>query len=309
MTKKKMILVTGATGAQGGSVARALLNSSDFAVRILTRRPSSPEALGLQQLGAEVAVGDMQDSESLEAAMDGCYGVFGVTNYWEHFSREYTLGMNLIEAVAVSGISHFVLHTLPDYKTISGGELAVPHYDIKASLKAFSLDLRLPATFVQLGFYYENFLNLFSPRQDQFGTFQFGFPQGHTKLAMVSVEDVGPIVATIFARPDIYIGRTITAVGADDTCDVYAQTMTGILGVPVQYNYIPRDLYINLGFPHAEELANMFEVQRHYISNRQSDLQESYRIHPAMQSFEDWLRRNKTRILSRFEEQVVDVAV
>ena len=309
MTKKKTILVTGATGAQGGSVARALLNSGNFAVRILTRRPSSQEALALQQMGAEIAIGDLQDSQSLEAAMDDCYGVFGVTNYWEHFDREYALGMNLIEAVAVSGISHFVLHTLPDYKTISGGELTVPHCDTKAALKAFSLDLRLPATYIQVAFYYENFLSFFPPQPDQFGTFQFGFPQGHTKLAMISVDDVGPIVARVFAQPDVYIGRTLTAVGADDTCDVYAKMMTGILGLPVHYNHIPRDLYINLGFPYAEELGNMFEVQRLYISNRQAELEESYRMHPAMQRFETWLRQNKKRILSHFEKQLVDVAV
>lgn len=290
-------------------MAKALLQTGEYAVRILTRKPTSAKAVALQGMGAEIIVGDMEDLDSLEKAMDGCYGVFGVTNYWEHFSREYTLGMNLIEAVAISGIRHFVLHTLPNYKALSGGELAVPHCDIKAALKAFSQDLRLPATYVQMGFYYENFFHFFPPMPDQYGTFQFGFPQGHTKLAMVSVEDVGPIVAKVFARPETYIGRTLTAVGADDTCDVYAETMTRVLDLPVQYNYVPRDLYASFGFPGAEELANMFEVQRLYIPNRQTDLEESYRLNPSMQRFESWLQKNKSRLVAQLESQLVDEAV
>jgi uncharacterized protein YbjT (DUF2867 family) len=304
MAKKKTILVTGATGAQGGSVAKALLQQGEFAVRVLTRNAASEKALALQAMGAEIAIGDMANEKSLKNAMEGCYGVFGVTNYWEHFNREYELGVNLVEAVAVSGISHFVLHSLPDYKALSGGEFEVPHYDIKAAVKAYSQDLRLPATYMQLGFYYENFYNFFPPLPDQFGTFQFGFPQGHTKLAMVSVEDVGPIVAKVFSEPETYIGRTLTAVGTDDTCDAYAAAMTRILELPVQYNYVPRELYKSFGFPGAEELANMFEVQRLYIPNRQKDLEESYRINPAMQSFESWLEKNKEQLVAHLQKHL-----
>src|SRR6478735_7343876 len=100
--KKKLILVTGATGAQGGSVARALLADEHFSVRILTRNGSSPKALELKAAGAEVAQGDLDDTASLIRAMRGCYGVFGVTNFWEHFDREYQQGKNLIDAVKLS---------------------------------------------------------------------------------------------------------------------------------------------------------------------------------------------------------------
>lgn len=309
MLRKRTILVTGATGAQGGSVARALLQQGEFAVRILTRNPSSQKALELKRLGAEVIVGDMADEDRLQAAMDGCYGVFGITSYWEHFKREFRLGMNLVEAVAVSGIEHFVLHTMPDYKALSGGMLEVPHCDIKAVLKSYSQELRLPATYLQVSFYYENFLNLFPLKQDQFGTFQFGFPQGHTKLATVSVEDVGGIAARAFAEPSTYIGRTLTAVGADETCDTYAAIMTKVLGVPVHYNHVPRELYRTLGFVGAEELANFFDVQRIYISNRRREMEESYRMNPRMQPFESWLLKNKERFLAHFHYQQVKEVV
>lgn len=309
MFNKKLILVTGATGAQGGGVARALLQTGEFAVRILTRNASSANALALQKLGAEVAVGDMSDVLGLEAAMEGCYGVFGVTDYNEHRKKEYSLGMNLVEAVAVSGIQHFVFHTMPDYSALSGGEFEVPQCDIKADLKGYSQELRLRATYLQVSFYYENFLNRFPLRQDQFGTFQFGFPQGHTRLAMVSVEDVGHLVAAIFSKPEAYLGRTVTAVGEDHRCSVYAETMSRVLEIPVQYNYIPRDLYRCFGMPDAEEWANIFEVQRLYIPNRSKELEECYRLHPAMQSFESWLARNKERFVTALQARKIEEQV
>ncbi len=301
MATKKTILVTGATGAQGGSVARALLHQGQYQVRILTRNPGSEKAAALGQMGAENFAGDFSNRESLLAAVQGCYGVFGLTNFWEHFEKEYELGVNLIDAVSAAGVQHFVLHTLADYNALSNGQFPVPHCDMKAALKRYTKQKNLAATFFEVAFYYENFFSFFPPVPDQFGTFQFGFPQGNTRLAMVSVNDVGAVVAGIFAEPEAFVGRTVGAVGADDTCHHYAAQMTRILGVPVQYNYIPRDLYASFGFPGAVELANMFEVQRLYIPSRQRDLEVSYRLNPAMQTFEDWLQKNKAAFLARLQ--------
>jgi hypothetical protein len=105
------------------------------------------------------------------------------------------------------------------------------------------------------------------------------------------------------------MGRTLTAVGADETCDTYAAIMTKVLGVPVQYNHVPRELYRTLGFPGAEELANFFDVQRIYVSNRQKEMEESYRLNPRTQSFESWLGKNKERFLAHFHYQLVEEVV
>jgi uncharacterized protein YbjT (DUF2867 family) len=306
MPTKKTILVTGATGAQGGSVAQALLQSGQYQVRVLTRRPQSDKAVALQESGAILYTGDFSDKESLKTAVNGCYGVFGLTNFWEHFEKEYDLGINLIDAAAAAGVQHFVLHTLPDYNALSGGQFPVPHCDMKAALKRYTKQKGIPATFLEVAFYYENFLTFFPPTPDQFGNYQFGFPQGQTKLAMVSVADVGGIVNGIIAEPEAFIGRTVGAVGADGTCDEYAAAMTRILGLPVHYNYIPRDLYASFGFPGAVELANMFEVQRLYIPNRQREQEESYRLNPGMQTFESWLMKNKEALLARMRPAAVE---
>ena len=105
---KQTILVVGATGAQGGSVARALLADGRYHVRALTRKPTSPAAGALRQQGAEVVSGDLENRDSLRLALEGVYGVFGVTSFWEHFDREDIHGMNLIKEVALAGVRHFV---------------------------------------------------------------------------------------------------------------------------------------------------------------------------------------------------------
>jgi uncharacterized protein YbjT (DUF2867 family) len=301
MNQKKIILVTGATGAQGGAVARALLAQKNFAVRILTRNSTSEKALALQAAGAEIAEGDFDNIESLKAAMKDCYGVFGVTNFWEHFEKEYQQGINLINAVKESGIQHFVLHTLPSYSKLSNGKYPTPHCDMKAAFQDYTNSKSIPATFVHVAFYYENFLTFFPLQPMNDGSYSFGFPQGDTKLAMVGIEDLGGIIASVFKFPVEYIGRTIGAVGADDSCSEYAAIMSRVLGRKVHYHYIPRDVYAGFEFPGAEELANMFEVQRLYIPNRQLDLIESYGLNPNMQTFESWLKQHASAFEKSFQ--------
>ena len=295
MPDRKTILVTGATGAQGGGVARHLLSRGKFAVRCLTRNPESEKAAELARAGAEVVKGDLGDAPSLRPALQGCYGVFGVTNFWEHFAKEYEHGKNLVDAVAAANVEHFVFSTLPPAKKISGGELDVPHFDLKAELEEYARSLGLPATFVHVAFYFENFLYFFPPQKAGNGSFAFGFPQGDTPLAGVAVEDVGGVVATIFERPAEFRGKTIGIVGDDLPPARYAELMTQILQKKVVYNSVSRAAFAALGFPGAEDLANMFEFNRLYIPNRRADLEQSRGLYASMQDFPTWLKANKAR--------------
>ena len=288
--KKRTILVTGATGAQGGGVARHLLARGKFAVRALTRHPDSEKAVALRKAGSEVVQGDLNVPETLDAALKGCYGVYGVTNFWEHFEKEYDQGKNLVDAVAKAGITHFVFSTLPYCKKISNGKLDVPHFDLKAQLEEYARSLKLNATFVHCAFYFENFLFFLPPKRQDDGTFAIGFPQGDTPLAGVAVEDVGSIVATVLERPDEYLGRVVGIVGDDLTGSQYAEQMTRLLGVKVVYQHLPRETFAAFGFPGAEDLANMFEFNRLYIPSRREDLKACRALNPKMQTFESWLR-------------------
>lgn len=296
MSDRKKILVVGATGAQGGSVARALLVRGRYDVRALTRKDDSPAAQALRELGAEIVQGDLDDPASLTAALAGCYGAFGVTNFWEHYAHEDVHGRNLVKAVADAGVQHFVFSTLPPIANATNGALKSPHFDIKAAHEDYARSLGIPATFIHVPFYYENFLYFFPPRPAGDGTYQFGFPQGDTPLAAMSVQDVGPIVAAIFEQPEKYIGQVLRLAGDELPAAAYADAMTRRTGATVRYAYVPRETFAALGFPGAEDLADMFEFYRLHIPSRARDIETCRAIAPQLQSFEEWASRNETAL-------------
>jgi uncharacterized protein YbjT (DUF2867 family) len=290
------ILVFGATGAQGGSVARNLLSRGKFNVRVITRKPESVAAAALRDLGAEIVQGDLDDPASLSAALEGVYGVFGVTNFWEHFDKEAQQGRNLVNAVAAAGVKHFVFSTLPPIAGETNGALKSPHFDLKAEHEALAKSLGIPSTFVHVPFYYENFLYFFPPKPVGDGTFQFGFPQGDTPLAAISVEDVGKLIAPMFEQPERYIGQVVKLAGDELPAARYAEVMSQATGKTIRYGHIPRETFAAFGFPGAEDLADMFEYYRVHIPSRADDIQSGRAIAPDLQSFETWMTRNADRL-------------
>jgi len=294
----RTVVVTGATGAQGGGVARQLLLSGKYRVRCLTRNPNSDKANGLKLAGAEVRRGDLDDPASLHMALEGCWGVFGVTNYWEHFAKELPQGKNLVDAVQAAKVPHFIFSTLPYAKKITQGQIEIPHFDTKGQIEEHARELRLGATFVNVAFYFENFIHFFPPQKQADGSYAFAFPQGDVPLAGVAVEDVGGVVAGIFADPEPFRDKTVGVVGDDLPCAEYAATMSRVLGKKVVYNHMPREQYAALGFPGAVDLANMFEYNRLHIPNRQADIHGSLRLYSGMRRFEPWVKANKAALLN-----------
>lgn len=293
MSDRKKILVFGATGAQGGSVARQLLARGRFDVRALTRKPDSPAAQELRDLGAEVVQGDLDDLASLRAALAGCYGAFGVTNFWEHFDKEKEQGHNLVKAVAASDVKHFIFSTLPPIAKATNGVLKSPHFDLKAEHEEYARSLGIPSTFVHVPFYYENFLYFFPPRPAGDGTYEFGFPQGERPLAAISVTDVGRIIAPMFEQPEKYIGQVVKLAGDELPATQYAEVMSRRTGAQIRYAHVPRETYAALGFPGAEDLADMFEYYRLLIPSRAKDIESCRAIDPEVQSFEVWASKNE----------------
>lgn len=294
MSNKK-ILVLGATGAQGGSVARHLLASGDVTVRCLTRNPNSDKATALASAGAELVKGDLDSIDTLFAAAKGCYGVFAVTNFWEHMdqNKEFQQGKNVVDAVSQAGAGHLVFSTLPYVNKITKGALDVPHFDGKGQIEEYVRGTGISATYLHVAFYYENWFSFFPPQKQEDGSYSFGFPQGDTRMAAVAVEDVGGVAAGIFQDPARFRDSVVGAVGDDLPPAMYARIMSQVLGVRVNYNYIPREVFASFDFPGADDLANMFEYNRLHIPDRQTDLEEANAIYPKIQNFETWLKANK----------------
>ena len=290
----KTIAVFGATGAQGGSVARALLSDGKYQVRAVTRNPASPAARKLRELGAAVVKADLDSPPSLNAALRGVDGVFGVTSFWEHYALEAKHGRHLIEAVAAAEVKHFVFSTLEPIADATGGKLRSPHFDIKAELEQITRERGIPASFIHVAFYDENFLAFFPPRPAGEGSYQFGFPQGDTPLAAVAVEDVGKIAVPLF--DEVPMGRVVKVVGDEMPAARYAEILGAVTGAQIRYGHIPRETYAALGFPGAEDLADMFEYYRSHIPRREPEISLCRSIAPDMQTFAVWARRNKSRL-------------
>lgn len=261
----------------------------------MTRDLTSVAAKRIEDLGAEMIKADLSDKDSLKRAMQGCYGVFGVTNFWEHFDKEVEHGKNLIDAVKESNIKHLVLSTQPSPKKITGEKIDIPHFETKAQIEDYSRSKNIPATYIQPAFYFENFLSYFPPMKGEDGSYSFGFPQGDTPLAALSIEDLGGIVNTIFNNPNEYIGKVIGGVSEDLKPAKYAEIMTNILGKSINYNFIPSEVFASFGFPGAEDLANMFTFNRLYILNRKREQKESKEMYPYLKGFEQWLGENKEK--------------
>ena len=127
------ILVSGATGLQGGAVARRLLQDG-WPVRFLTRDPDSAKARALVARGARAIAGDLEDIEAARLACRGVYGVFSIQNFWEHgYEREIHQGGNLVDAARHEGVQHFVYASVGGVGRTDG--LGITHFDTKGFIE------------------------------------------------------------------------------------------------------------------------------------------------------------------------------
>jgi uncharacterized protein YbjT (DUF2867 family) len=163
--------VVGATGAQGGGLARAILAEPDgeFAVRALTRDPSSPKAKKLADAGAEVVAADLDDQAALRAAFDAVHGVYLVTNYWADQSAEHEIAQaaNGARAAKAAGVQHLIWSTLEDTRAylplndpgipVFDGRYTVPHFDAKSEADKFFAEAGVPTTYLRPCMYWEAF--------------------------------------------------------------------------------------------------------------------------------------------------------
>jgi uncharacterized protein YbjT (DUF2867 family) len=312
-SKKKIIAVVGATGAQGSGLVRAILNdpAGPFTVRALTRDTASDAARGLAALGAEVVAADLDDPPSIDRAFAGAYGAFCVTFFWAHFSpdKEKAHAKTMAEAAHRAGLQHVIWSTLEDTRqwvplsddrmpTLMG-RYKVPHFDAKAEANRYFTDLNLPVTFLATSFYWDNLIFFgMGPKRDADGTLALVLPMGGKRLPGIAAEDIGPCAYGIFERRDALVGKTVGIAGELPAGGQMAAALTAALGQPVRYRDIPPDAYRSLGFPGAEDLGNMFQVKRDfeaaYCAARDVDF--ARQLHPGLQTFEAWLEKNKSRI-------------
>jgi uncharacterized protein YbjT (DUF2867 family) len=313
MENKKVITVFGATGAQGGGLVRAILadKNSSFSVRAVTRNANSESAKKLAQLGAQTVVANIDDVQSIKKAIEGSYGVYFVTFFWEHFSveKEQQEVTNFIEAAKEADLKHIIWSTLEDTRNWMAldddrmptlqGKYKVPHFDGKGEADKFFVDASLPTTFLRTSFYWDNFIHFgMGPKKGEDGNYYITLPMDDKKLAGIAAEDIGKCAYGIFKKGSEVIGKTIGIVGEKLNGDEMATKLSKSINIHVIYNNVSPETYRSFGFPGAEDLGNMFQFKRDFNKDfngaRSEDI--SKELNPQLQNFDQWLSKNSSQI-------------
>jgi uncharacterized protein YbjT (DUF2867 family) len=313
MSDKKIIAVFGATGAQGGGLVKSILAdpSGEFTARALTRNPDSDKAKALAEAGAEVVAADIDDAASIAKALDGAYGAYVVTFFWEHFSPEKEMAqvLSVADAAKTAGLKHVVWSTLEDTRKwlpIDSNTMPtlnekynVPHFDGKGESDAYFADAGVPTTNLQTSFYWDNLIHFgMGPQKNEDGSYAFNLPMGDKKLPGMAAADIGKCALGVFKAGDTYIGKTVGVTGEHLTGAEMAAALTDALGEAITYNAVPFDVYRGLGFPGAEDLGNMFQIKHDFNEQFRAarSVDTSRELNPELQSFTAWLQENKSAI-------------
>jgi uncharacterized protein YbjT (DUF2867 family) len=236
VAERKVIVVTGATGAQGGGLARAILAEPEagYTVRALTRDAHSEAARALAEAGAEIVSADLDDPASLERAFEGAYGAYCVTFFWAHFSpeREQSQARSMAQAAKSAGLRHVIWSTLEDTRrwlklddprmpTLME-RYKVPHFDAKGESDEFFRQAGVPTTFLLTSYYWDNLIHFgMGPKPGPDGTLLLALPMGDRKLPGIAAEDIGRCAWGIFKQGEGLAGRTIGIAG---------EHLTGVAG-------------------------------------------------------------------------------
>ncbi|MBW4593556.1 MAG: NmrA/HSCARG family protein [Brasilonema angustatum HA4187-MV1] len=273
------ILVTGATGNQGGAVARHLLQRGNFTVRAFVRDQNKPAAQALKQAGAELVEGDFSDRASLDRALQGAYGVFSLQTFLKGgLEAEVRDGKRVADAAKAAGVQHFVYSSVGSAERNTG----IPHFDSKFQVEEYIQSLGLPYTMMRPVFFFYNY-NEMRPMVEKGTLSQPLSPE--TKLQQLSEEDYGEMVAEVFSRPADFLNREKEVASVDMSMTQIAAAFSRVLGKTVNYQQIPFEAFEQQA---GEEVTIMFRWLENF--GYKADLDQLKREFPAPTDFESYLR-------------------
>ena len=279
---ERSVLVSGATGRQGGAVVRHLL-ARGWKPRALSRNPDGAAAQDLTRLGVEVVQGDLEDPASLERAVRGLHGVFSVQDFWAvGAKREVAQGKNLADAAAKAGVEHVV------YSSVGGAERrsGIDHWESKWEIARHIRGLGLPATMLRPVAFMENYY---------VAQVEIGILKGRLvdpvrpdkTYQTIASDDIGAFAALAFARPAEFIGLELEIAGSELTNPQAAAVFSRVLGQPVKFRRLPMPV-VRLAM--GKEGYQMFRWFNE--SGFQADIAGLRRRYPEvhLHSLEEWLR-------------------
>ncbi|WP_327411996.1 NmrA/HSCARG family protein [Streptomyces sp. NBC_01233] len=273
------VVVTGATGAQGGATARALL-AAGHQVLAVTRDPDAPAADALRSLGADVRRADFDDRTSLDAALEGADSLFAVTTpFGADIATETRQGKTLVDAAAAAGLGHVVLTSAAHADRGTG----VPHYESKHLVERHLREAGLPWTVIAPAAFMDNYASGWILEGLLRDTFAWPMPADRP-LTLIPATDIGAFAALVLQRRDEFAGRRIDIASDERTPAEMAKILADAIGRPIGHQEVPL-AYVRT---RSEDLAAMFEYFT--TSGLDVDVAGLRRDHPEVgwHSFTDW---------------------
>ena len=281
MTSPKRVLVTGATGQQGGAVTQALLNNG-HTVRGLTRNADSDSAQHLAAQGVEIVVGDFTDPDSLFRAADGVDTIFAMTTPFEQgVDAETAQGLVLVDAAKQANVGHLVYSSFANADKQTG----VPHFDSKYAVEEAIVASGVPYTIIAPVFFMDNLLQPWMSGTLNEGKLSMAMP-GTRPLQQISVANIGAFAAAVIDRRESVFGKRFDIAGDELTNEALAAVFADILGRPVNYEGFPPDAMR----AQSEDMALMFEWFD--AVGYSADIESLRRDFPEVgwHRFEEWAR-------------------
>ena len=283
---ERIILVTGATGRQGGAVFRNL-QKKGFRLRALVRDPNSNQARQLAEYGEEVFQGSLDDADSLMRAMDGVYRVFSVQPFT---ANEIQQGLAVIEAAQWQGVSHFVFSSVAS----ANEETGIPHFENKARVEEHLRSSGLLHTIVRPVFFMENWQRGFG---ESIRSGQLQQPLSPAaKLQMIAVDDIGAFAALAFEHPGEWKNRTFSLAGDELSMQQIADAFSRVTAREVKYVQVSWDEF-------EKKMGRELTVMYHWFEEKgfHFNVEEVRREYPATHTFDRWLEThwNTTAVAAR----------
>ncbi len=277
----RILLITGATGTQGGAVVRSLLERGDgsWTLRALVRDPSSEKAKAQQARGVLLVKGDLNDTVSVAAAVKGAYGVYSVQTFQgkgQDVEVEERQGKLLASVAAEAGVEHFVYSSVAGAETNSG----VPHFESKWKIEQHIRELKLPATMVRPTMFMEN---LQSPvfRAVVMSLWKTFVPEDRS-LQLIAGDDIGNFVRLAFSDPQSFIGKEIDLAGDTLTRRQAIEVLKRAGRPPLFSVRLPKPMLGRL----PKEIPIMFAWMGNVGSS--ADVPALRRLDPSLKTLEQW---------------------
>ncbi|KAK7428138.1 hypothetical protein QQZ08_005377 [Neonectria magnoliae] len=300
----KLITVFGATGIQGGSVIRAILNdatlSKEFKIRGVTRDTSKPAAKELEARGVEVVSADISFVEQVAPVVKDAHTVFLITNFWEKMSEEIEVaqGKAVTDASKAAGVKHLIFSSLLNTTEISDGRLPnIAHFVGKSRIEQYIRDSGVPATFVLPGTYMSNMFTTI--RRGEEGAYTLAFPVSGEKAQFPLFDAASKFVKAAIQNYPSYLGKRIYAATEYYTPARIAHEFSEVIGVPASFVQIPTETFKSyLPAPIAQEMLEnilLLEDPGYYAG---ADLTESLALlEEAPTSWKSFVARHKEKWL------------